>query len=182
MIELLNSLVKLIVNNWRLALFVLFVSLFGLQTYRIGLYQDDYSKLNNEYAAFKAAIRDKMAQSLTEAQSKTIALQNQKIESENAYAEKIKTLKADNVKLDDVIGGLSKQLNRSSDKLVSVTKDTAIRYSRTQNELFTRCVSEYKTMAGYADQERAERLRIVELYQKAYELGLSQCSIMELPK
>lgn len=166
-LDLLLNIARLIVSQWKLSIGLLFMVLFGLQTYRIGHYESRYNSKVKEYEAYQVAIKEKMAQALIEAQTKTIAIQKQKDQAEMEYNESIKTLQTDNDKLDNAVSRLSKQLNSASSKLNNAPKDACIKYSRAQSDVFTRSTQEYIRMAENADRERAERLRIESIYEKA---------------
>jgi hypothetical protein len=166
-LDLLLNLFRLALAQWKIAIALLFIILFAIQTHRIESFKDKYTAEVKEFNQYKIDQEQKLKQSQIDAQQKTIAMQKQKDDAELKYNEDIKTLQADNDRLGDSVSRLSKQLSTANSKLSRATKEAIIKYSSTQSDVLTRCTTEYRNMAQNADTERAERLRLENIYKEA---------------
>lgn len=166
-LDLLLNLFRLTLAQWKIAIALVFIILFSIQTHRIESFKYKYTAEVKEFNQYKVDQDQKLKQAQIDAQQKTIAMQRQKDEAELKYNESIKILKNDNDKLNDSIDSLSEQLKTTNSKLSRATKEAVIKYSRTQSDILTRCTTEYSNMAKNADTERAERIRLENIYKEA---------------
>lgn len=146
-----------------LAAFLLLVLIgFGVQTWRVSSWQDDYSLLDSKYQTDLAK-----AEALTEkAKADAIAKEKQWSEklliAEIQHREDIKHIIADSNSAKSAIDRLSKQIDTASSRMSTATRETIIEYTNASSVVLEKCVNEYRAVAQRADEHAADAKRLNE--------------------
>ncbi|OOD20958.1 hypothetical protein [Acinetobacter baumannii] len=133
---------------------------FGVQTWRVSAWQDDYALLD---AKFKTDLAK--AEALTEkAKADAIAKEKQwsekLLKAEIQHREDIKQIIADSNSAKSAIDRLSKQIDTASSRMSTATRETIIEYASASGVVLEKCVNEYRTVAQRADEHAADAKRL----------------------
>ena len=144
-----------------LAVFLLLALIgFGVQTWWVSSWQDDYTLLNAKYKTDLAT-----AEALTEkAKADAIAKEKQwsekLLKAEIQHREDIKQIIADSNSAKSAIDRLSKQINSATSRMSTATRETIIEYASASGVVLEKCVNEYRTVAQRADEHAADAKRL----------------------
>ncbi len=133
---------------------------FGVQTWRVSSWQDDYALLDSKYQTDLAK-----AEALTEkAKADAIAKEKQwsekLLKAEIQHREDIKHIIADSNSAKSAIDRLSKQIDTASSRMSTATRETIIEYASASGVVLEKCVNEYRTVAQRADEHAADAKRL----------------------
>ena len=133
---------------------------FGVQTWRVSSWQDDYASLDAKYKTDLA-----VAEALTEkAKADAIAKEKQwsekLLKAEIQHSEDIKQIIADSNSAKSAIDRLSKQIDTASSRMSTATRETIIEYASASGVVLEKCVNEYRTVAQRADEHAADAKRL----------------------
>ena len=133
---------------------------FGVQTWRVSAWQDDYTLLDAKYKTDLAT-----AEALTEkAKADAIAKEKQwsekLLKAEIQHREDIKQIIADSNSAKSAIDRLSKQIDTASSRMSTATRETIIEYASASGVVLEKCVNEYRTVAQRADEHAADAKRL----------------------
>ena len=133
---------------------------FGVQTWRVSAWQDDYASLDAKYKTDLA-----IAEALTEkAKADAIAKEKQwsekLLKAEIQHSEDIKQIIADSNSAKSAIDRLSKQIDTASSRMSTATRETIIEYASAGGVVLEKCVNEYRTVAQRADEHAADAKRL----------------------
>lgn len=137
---------------------------FGVQTWRVSSWQDDYALLDSKYQTDLAK-----AEALTEkAKADAIAKEKQwsekLLKAEIQHREDIKQIIADSNSAKSAIDRLSKQIDTASSRMSTATRETIIEYANTSGVVLEKCVNEYRTVAQRADEHAADAKQLSEAW------------------
>ena len=129
---------------------------FGIQTWRVSSWQDDYALLDSKYQTDLAK-----AEALTEkAKADAIAKEKQwsekLLKAEIQHRDDIKQIIADSNSAKSAIDRLSKQIDTASSRMSTATRETIIEYASASGVVLEKCVNEYRTVAQRADEHAAD--------------------------
>jgi len=133
---------------------------FGVQTWRVSSWQDDYALLDSKYQTDLAK-----AEALTE-KAKADAIAEEKqwseklLKAEIQHREDIEHIIADSNSAKSTIDRLSKQIDTASSRMSTATRETIIEYSNASGVVLEKCVNEYRTVAQRADEHAADAKRL----------------------
>ncbi len=133
---------------------------FGVQTWRVSSWQDDYALLDSKYQTNLAK-----AEALTE-KAKADALAKEKqwskklLKAEIQHREDIKQIIADSNSAKSAIDRLSKQIDTASSRMSTATRETIIEYASASGIVLEKCVNQYRTVAQRADEHAADAKRL----------------------
>ena len=133
---------------------------FGVQTWRVSAWQDDYTLLDAKYKTDLAT-----AEALTEkAKADAIAKEKQwsekLLKAEIQHREDIKQIITDSNSAKSAIDRLSKQIDTASSRMSTATRETIIEYASASGVVLEKCVNEYRTVAQRADEHAADAKRL----------------------
>ena len=133
---------------------------FGVQTWRVSAWQDDYALLDAKYKTDLAK-----AEALTEkAKADAIAKEKQwsekLLKAEIQHRDDIKQIIADSNSAKSAIDRLSKQIDTASSRMSTATRETIIEYASASGVVLEKCVNEYRTVAQRADEHAADAKRL----------------------
>ncbi|WP_180073706.1 MULTISPECIES: hypothetical protein [unclassified Acinetobacter] len=133
---------------------------FGVQTWRVSNWQDDYALLDAKYKTDLAK-----AEALTEkAKADAIAKEKQwsekLLKAEIQHRDDIKQIIADSNSAKSAIDRLSKQIDTASNRMSTATRETIIEYASASGVVLEKCVNEYRTVAQRADEHAADAKRL----------------------
>lgn len=133
---------------------------FGVQTWRVSSWQDDYALLDAKYKTDLAK-----AEALTEkAKADAIAKEKQwsekLLKAEIQHRDDIKQIIADSNSAKSAINRLSKQIDTASNRMSTATRETIIEYASVSGVVLEKCVNEYRTVAQRADEHAADAKRL----------------------
>ncbi|MGE8624030.1 hypothetical protein [Acinetobacter schindleri] len=135
---------------------------FGIQTWRVSSWQDDYALLKSKYQTDLAK-----AEALTE-KAKADAIIKEKQWSEKLFKaeiqhrEDIKQIIADSNSAKSAIDRLSKQIDTASSRMSTATRETIIEYASASGVVLEKCVNEYRAVAQRADEHAADAKQLNE--------------------
>ena len=148
-----------------MAVFLLLVLIgFGVQTWRVSAWQDDYALLDAKYQTDLAK-----AEALTE-KAKADAIVKEKqwseklLKAEIQHREDIKQIIIDSNSAKSAIDRLSKQIDTASNRMSTATRETIIEYASASGVVLEKCVNEYRTVAQRADEHAADAKRLSEAW------------------
>ncbi|WEE41019.1 hypothetical protein [Acinetobacter sp. TAC-1] len=145
-----------------MAVFLLLViTALGIQSWRVNHFKSEFTLLDAKYKTDVAEAKALAEQAKALAAIKEKRWFEQKLKAEQNYNAKIKKIEFDSRLANSSANSLSKQLKIASSRLSSASKETIIEYVDTSNDLFEKCITEYRTVAEKADGHAAdaERLR-----------------------
>lgn len=133
---------------------------FGVQTWRVSAWQDDYTLLDAKYKTDLAT-----AEALTEkAKADAIAKEKQwsekLLKAEIQHREDIKQIITDSNSAKSAIDRLSRQIDTASSRMSTATRETIIEYASASGVVLEKCVNEYRTVAQRADEHAADAKRL----------------------
>ncbi len=137
---------------------------FGVQTWRVSSWQDDYALLESKYQTDLVK-----AEALTE-KAKADAITKEKqwseklLKAEIQHREDIKQIIADSNSAKSAIDRLSKQIDTASSRMSTATRETIIEYAIASGVVLEKCVDEYRTVAQRADEHAADAKRLSEAW------------------
>lgn len=137
---------------------------FGVQTWRVSAWQDDYTLLDAKYKTDLAT-----AEALTEkAKADAIAKEKQwsekLLKAEIQHREDIKQIITDSNSAKSAIDRLSRQIDTASSRMSTATRETIIEYASASGVVLEKCVNEYRTVAQRADEHAADAKRLSEAW------------------
>ena len=153
----------LALKHWRVCLigllaFLLLMCLLKLQATSEHIkfleqqYQNKLLVMQKDHEAYVANV-DKM---LIEARADEA---QQRLTAEIKYNEEIKRINRDASVAHDRANSLSKQLTQANNRLKTARREAVEEYARTQTDVFSNCITEYRNMAKIADEYRADAER-----------------------
>jgi regulator of protease activity HflC (stomatin/prohibitin superfamily) len=138
-----------LVKYWKqIATAVLIVFLLIL----VNIQHAEIKSLKNSHAIYvkdQQALQDKAQ----------IEAQNKLINAEKEYNAKLLKISADADLASNRANSLSKQLAQANARLKTAKREAVEEYSRTQSDVLSKCITEYRNMAKIADEYRANAER-----------------------
>lgn len=144
-----------------LAAFLLLVLIgFGVQTWRVFSWQDDYALLDAKYQTDLAKAEALTEKANADALAKEKKWSEKLLKAEIQHREDIKQIIADSNGAKSAIDRLSKQIDTASSRMSTATRETIIEYASASGVVLEKCVNEYRTVAQRADEHAADAKRL----------------------
>ena len=133
---------------------------FGVQTWRVSAWQDDYALLDAKYKTDVAKAEALTEKAKADAVAKEKQWSEKLLKAEIQHREDIKQIIADSNSAKSAIDRLSKQIDTASSRMSTATRETIIEYASASSVVLEKCVNEYRTVAQRADEHAADAKRL----------------------
>ena len=133
---------------------------FGVQTWRVSSWQDDYALLNSKYQTDLAKAEALTEKAKADAVAKEKQWSERLLKAEIQHRDDIKQIIADSNSAKSAIDRLSKQIDTASNRMSTATRETIIEYASASGVVLEKCVNEYRTVAQRADEHAADAKRL----------------------
>ncbi|WP_228199858.1 MULTISPECIES: hypothetical protein [Acinetobacter] len=133
---------------------------FGVQTWRVSAWQDDYALLDAKYKTDVAKAEALTEKAKADAVAKEKQWSEKLLKAEIQHREDIKQIIADSNSAKSAIDRLSKQIDTASNRMSTATRETIIEYASASSVVLEKCVNEYRTVAQRADEHAADAKRL----------------------
>lgn len=133
---------------------------FGVQTWRVSGWQDDYALLDAKYQTDLAKAEALTEKAKADAVAKEKQWSEKLLKAEIQHSEDIKQIITDSNSAKSAIDRLSKQINTASSRMPTATRETIIEYASASGVVLEKCVNEYRTVAQRADEHAADAKRL----------------------
>ena len=140
-----------------LAVFLLLALIgFGVQTWRVSSWQDEYALLDSKYQTDLAKDEALTEKAKADAIAKEKQWSEKLLKAEIQHRDDIKQIIADSNSAKSAIDRLSKQIDTASSRMSTATRETIIEYASASGVVLEKCVNEYRTVAQRADEHAAD--------------------------
>ena len=144
-----------------LAVFLLLALIgFGVQTWRVSSWQDEYALLDSKYQTDLAKDEALTEKAKADAIAKEKQWSERLLKAEIQHRDDIKQIIADSNSAKSAIDRLSKQIDTASNRMSTATRETIIEYASASGVVLEKCVNEYRTVAQRADEHAADAKRL----------------------
>lgn len=133
---------------------------FGIQTWRVSSWQDDYALLDSKYQTDLAKAEASTEKAKADALTKEKQWSEKLLKAEIQHREDIQQIIADSNSAKSAIDRLSKQIDTASSRMSTATRETIIEYASASGVVLEKCVNEYRTVAQRADEHAADAKRL----------------------
>ena len=133
---------------------------FGIQSWRVGHYENEYTLLDAKYKTEVAEAKALTEQSKAEARTKEKVWSEKLLKAEQNHNAKMQEIMVDVNRAQSTVNSMSKQIDSVSKRMSTASRETIIEYVYTSGDILKECVAEYREVAEKADGHAIDAKRL----------------------